>query len=196
MVLCTLITIHSSRALQYRGQQFHFFFLFSATRMVWSEFCTGRPNTRHATIKTPACPYCGAANPSKARPEEQVQGGTAQDETTISLISSSPSPPPTRRHIQPTRQFEPRPTPPSIHARWFNHFENFSRQASQARTAAFTRREHENRPHAGSNTHRSRQQGNYSSQPLNRLHQAIVMIYKCVKNLDGQIINRWKLLGM
>lgn len=168
--------------------------------MGWSEFCTGRPNTKHATIKTPACPYCGAANPYKAKPDEQVLGGTSQDETTISLISSSPSSQPTRRHVQPTRQFEARPTPPSIHARRFNRFESLSRQANQARTGAFTKKEHENRPHAGSNTHWSRQQemkkGDYSSQPLNRLHQAIVMIYKCVKNLDGQIINKWKLLGI
>ena len=181
-------------------------FLLSTTSMPgWSEFCPGQPNTKHAMINTLACPHCSAANPYKAKPEEQQPEVTTQDQNIITILSSSPPSPP--RHVLPTCQLQawqtpssthaqpaPQP-PPALQARQYNWFESLSQNTSQAWVGAFTRRECQDHPHAGSNTHWSCQQ--YTSQPWNPAFHPMVFVYKCTKNLDsGQIISKWGYLGM
>lgn len=74
-------------------------FSFLTTRMGWYEYCSGRPNTKHAMINTPACPYCGAANPQKAKLDgeqrAELKAEPTQDDKVIDLTGSSPptSPP-------------------------------------------------------------------------------------------------------
>ena len=181
-------------------------FLLSTTSMLgWSEFCPSQLNTKHAIINTLACPHCSATNPYKTKPEEQQPEVTTQDQNIITILSSSPPSP--SRHVLPTCQLQAQQTPlsthtqpapwppPALQACWYNWFESLSQNVSQAWVGAFIRREHQDYPYAGLNTHQSHQQ--YTSQPWNPAFHPMVFVYKCTKNLDsGQIISKWGYLGM
>ena len=178
----------------------------------WTEFCPQRAFTKHALISSVACPHCGAANPQKATQKERQRvpftAEPTQNEEIIDLTSLSPSTgsrnilPPVRNAATINQEPQAHHKPQSMQAIRFsplNRFPSLSQNANDARMAAFDKKEHKDQPHAGWNIHRSHQQEKKEKHsalsPAGPL-QLYVFIFKCVKNHDGKIINKWYCSGM